>query len=300
MKLVQFITGQGNGIGYLTKDGAAVVPIAMAGDLREYPAEDLMVRKIYDYADHPDLLEKDLLCGCSETAIPLSEVTIKAPILRPAHDVLCVGINYMEHVKESTDGLKDEALAKPPASTIYFSKRVHAMVGPEEKIINPWALEKHLDYEAELAVIIGKGGKNIPKGQVEDHIFGYSVFNDISGRETQKDRIQWFMGKSVDTYSCLGPVIVTKDELPFPLRLDVGSIVNGEKRQDGNTTMLMRDVPTLIHELSTYFTLEPGDILATGTPSGVAMGMEEPKWMQPGDVVECYVEGIGTLRNTVE
>ncbi len=300
MKLVQFITKQENGIGFLTKDGTAVVPLAMAGDLREYPAEDLMVRKIYDYADHPDRLEKDLLCGCCDKAIPLSEVTIKAPILRPAHDVLCVGINYMEHVKESTDGLKDETLAKPPASTIYFSKRVHAMVGPEEKIINPWALEKHLDYEAELAVIIGRGGKDIPAEEVEDHIFGYSVFNDISGRETQKDRIQWFMGKSVDTYSCLGPVIVTKDELPFPLKLDVGSIVNGEKRQDGNTTQLMRDVPTLIHEISTYFTLEPGDILATGTPSGVAMGMEEPKWMQPGDVVECYVEGVGTLRNYVE
>lgn len=299
MKLIQYENGKGRAIGILTGDGTVVIPVAEEGDLREYPAEDLMIRKICDYTGQPAHMEEDRL-RAGEKAIPLSEITVKAPILRPAHDVICVGINYMEHVRESTEGLDDETLSKPPSSTIYFSKRVGLMVGPDEPIVNPWDLEKHLDYEAELAVIIGKGGRNIPKEEAEEHIFGYSVFNDISGRETQKERIQWFMGKSVDTYSCMGPVIVTRDELPFPLEIAVGSIVNGEKRQDGNTTMLMRDVPTLIHEISSYFTLEPGDIIATGTPSGVAMGMEEPKWMQPGDVVECYVEKIGTLRNIVK
>lgn len=303
MKLVQFSKQDRVGIGHLTADGQSLVPLAWQEDLREYPAEDLMVRQIWDYAAAPASLAEDVAAarkGSRQGTVSVHDVTLLAPIRRPAHDVLCVGVNYMDHVKESTEGLDDAALSKPPASTIYFSKRVVRMTGPGGTVRNVWDIERHLDYEAELAVIIGKGGRHISKEEAEEHIFGYSVFNDISGRETQKERIQWYMGKSVDTYSCLGPVLVTREELPFPLALEIGSRINGEERQRARTDMLLRDVPTLIQEISSYLTLEPGDIIATGTPSGVAMGMKDPMWLRSGDEMECYVEGIGTLRNRVE
>ena len=291
MKFITFIHDGREQLGIIGKDPNHVVPIASLG----FRATDMtdFIREIGGMVT-PELRA----CADGAEGISINDVQLCAPIRRPRNDVICLGVNYFEHREEtirSTISYNEEGKAP-----IYFGKRVTLAVDPGAPIDAHTDIVKQLDYEVELAVVIGKDAYHVSRENAMEYVFGYTILNDVSARELQTRHQQWFMGKSVDTYSCLGPVIVTKDELPFPLRLDVGSIVNGEKRQDGNTTMLMRDVPTLIHELSTYFTLEPGDILATGTPSGVAMGMEEPKWMQPGDVVECYVEGIGTLRNTVE
>ncbi len=233
--------------------------------------------------------------------LPLAELEVTAPIERPHHDVICVGVNYLSHARESTTALgKDETEEiTAPEETIYFAKRVVKMTGPDMPVVNAWDVDDHLDYEVELAVVIGKGGRAIPKEEAAEHIFGYSVFNDISARITQQARVQWYMGKSMDTYSCMGPVLLTADEIERPEKLDVISRVNGEERQHSNTELLIRDVATLIEEISSYFTLEPGDIIATGTPSGVALGMDDPKWLKPGDVVECEIPRIGILRNPI-
>ena len=229
----------------------------------------------------------------------LSEVRLLAPVERPHHDILCLGVNYAAHVAEMGRGLTDSGTFEQPPAAIYFSKRASRVLGPDDVIEFREDLDPNLDYEAELAVIIGKGGKHIPADEVEQHIFGYSVFNDLSSRGLQKKHVQWFLGKSVDTYTAMGPVVVTRDELPFPLELGISSTVNGEPRQDSNTRLLIHGIAEVVSELSDAVTLECGDIIATGTPSGVGMGFEPPRFLTHGDSVTCAIEGIGELTNTV-
>jgi 2-keto-4-pentenoate hydratase/2-oxohepta-3-ene-1,7-dioic acid hydratase in catechol pathway len=156
-----------------------------------------------------------------------------------------------------------------------------------------------LDYEVELAVIIGKEGRNIAREEVEDYIFGYSIFNDISSRRLQREHLQWFKGKSLDTYSVLGPVIVHKSAFAYPPEVEIECRVNGEVRQHSNTNLLIHNIATIISDFSQGITLEPGDIIATGTPSGVGMGFKPPRFMKKGDLVECEIAGIGILRNRI-
>ena len=160
-------------------------------------------------------------------------------------------------------------------------------------------LDSNLDYEVELAVVIGKGGRDIPPDRAAEHIFGYSVFNDLSARALQKRHNQWYRGKSLDGFAVMGPALVTADEIPFPPLLTLESRVNGEVRQHSNTRLYLSDIPHLIAELSQGMTLEPGDIIATGTPSGVGMGFTPPRWLKSGDVVECEIQGVGLLKTTV-
>ena len=298
MKLISYRYEEELQAGVLTPDGLRVLPLEAV--LPETAGLSLL-EVIEAFPEGLPVTAEELEEAMAEDGmtLPLAELEVTAPIERPRHDVVCVGVNYVSHVKESTAGLKDKDLSKPPENTIYFAKRVVKMTGPDMPVENAWDVEDHLDYEVELAVIIGKGGRKIRKEDAAEHIFGYSVFNDISGRITQQARIQWYMGKSMDSYSCMGPVILTADEVERPEKLDVISRVNGEERQHSNTELLIRDVATLIEEVSSYFTLEPGDIIATGTPSGVAMGMDDPAWLKPGDVVECEIPQIGILRNPV-
>lgn len=226
----------------------------------------------------------------------LSDVKICAPIGRPVHDVLCVGVNYMDHLKETKDTVRGFKEATAP---VYFSKRAVAILGSGEAIELRDDLDEKLDYEVELAVIIGKRGKDIPKGEVEDYIFGYSVFNDISSRALQKRHGQWFRGKSLDTYTAMGPAILHKSALPFPIKVDVKSYVNDELRQSSNTELMITDIPSLISDLSSGMTLEAGDIVATGTPAGVGMGFSPPKYLKRGDVVMCEIAPIGRLINRI-
>ena len=213
------------------------------------------------------------------------------------NEILCVGVNYRDHREEAAGALAD---FKAAPEAVYFAKRAIRILGSGEAIEARLDLDDQLDYEVELAVIIGKEGKDIPREKAEEYIFGYSIFNDISSRKLQNRHGQWFRGKSLDTYSAMGPVILHKSALPFPVEVDVRSYVNGEKRQDSNTRLFLADIPKIIEDLSKGMTLEPGDIIATGTPAGVGMGSNPPRFMKQGDEVICEIPPIGRLVNRVE
>lgn len=225
-----------------------------------------------------------------------SEVEILAPITRPIHDILCVGVNYSAHLKEAQDRVVD---FHKDEKAIYFGKRALKILGSGEKVISRLDIDEALDYEVELAVIIGKTGKDIAPEDAEQYIFGYSVFNDLSSRRLQKEHIQWFKGKSLDTYTAMGPVILHKSALPFPVQTDIKCYVNDELRQNSNTKLFLTDIPHIIADLSAGMTLEAGDIIATGTPAGVGMGYKPGKWLKKGDKVVCEIPVIGKLANTI-
>jgi 2-keto-4-pentenoate hydratase/2-oxohepta-3-ene-1,7-dioic acid hydratase in catechol pathway len=220
------------------------------------------------------------------------------PILRPPKNVLCVGKNYVEHAKE---GAKAEGLAKAeiPTAPIWFSKPHTSLVGTAGAIVHDAKFTQMLDYEAELAVVISRPCRDVAVEHALEYVFGYTILNDVTARDVQQGRKQWFRGKSADTYGPCGPWIVTADEIPDPQRLAVRTTVNGGVRQNDTTANMIFDVRTLIADLSVGITLEPGDIIATGTPAGVAWGMDEPKYLWPGDEVVVEIEKIGQLHNTV-
>ncbi|SFN78702.1 fumarylacetoacetate hydrolase family protein [Proteiniclasticum ruminis] len=253
--------------------------------IERYTTEDLnLIRRA---------MEKDKTQGT-----PVTKVRILSPIERPRHDIICVGVNYEAHLKESTLGLKDPKL-DGPKEPVYFSKRAVRILGTEEPIEGFFSLDEALDYEVELAVLIGKEGRDIPKEKVKEHIFGYTVFNDVSSRTLQKSHIQWYKGKSLDTHSILGPYVLFAEDAAYPPDFTVETRVNGELRQKSSTRLFIHDVDKLISDFSRGITLEPGDIIATGTPSGVGMGFTPPKFLKSGDLVECSISGIGILRNKV-
>ena len=230
--------------------------------------------------------------------LPLSEITLLAPIPRPRQDVICLGINYHAHAEEAAR-YSAESFTKERPIPIYFSKRVTEAVAPDGFIESHPGLVERLDYEAELAIIIGKTAKDVKAEDAGDYIFGYTVLNDVSARVLQTTHKQWYFGKSLDGFTPIGPCITTADEIAFPPALKISASVNGELRQDATTDLLITGIPAIIEELSSGMTLLPGTIIATGTPAGVGMGFDPPKFLKAGDVVECTIEKIGTLRNTV-
>jgi len=221
---------------------------------------------------------------------PLARVRFLSPVPRPAKNIFCVGRNYAEHAKERG--------ADIPTVPVFFTKPPTAVVGHEAGVI-AWPVTQNLDYEVELAVVMGRRGRDIPKAKAYDYIFGYTILNDITARDLQKKHTQWFKGKSLDTFAPMGPWIVHKSVFPDPHARRIALRVNGEIRQEANTGDMIFRVEDLIETLSAAMTLEPGDIIATGTPSGVAAGSEPPRWLKVGDVVEAEVEGIGVLRNRI-
>lgn len=229
----------------------------------------------------------------------MEDIKLCSPIINPVKDILCLGLNYKDHVEETNRSFN--ANYELPKYPIYFSKRVNKSIGTNDKITNYQGVSNELDYEVELAVIIGKEGINIKKEDAYDYVFGYTIMNDVSARDLQQRHGgQWFRGKSIDSFTPLGPCIVYKDEIKPPIELDVLSKVNGEVRQSSNTKHFIFDIPTIISDLSAGMTLKPGDIIATGTPSGVGMGFKPPKYLKSGDKVECTIEKIGTLVNIVD
>lgn len=253
--------------------------------IKRYTPEDIAVIR--------EAMEKEKPQGT-----PLTKVRVLSPIERTIHDIICVGVNYESHLKESTLGLKDPKL-DGPKEPVYFSKRAVRILGTEEPIEGFLSLDDALDYEVELAVLMGKEGRDIPKDKVKDHIFGYTVFNDVSSRTLQKSHIQWYKGKSLDTHSILGPYVLFAEDAAYPPDFTVETQVNGELRQKSSTRLFIHDVDKLISDFSRGITLEAGDIIATGTPSGVGMGFDPPKFLKSGDLMECSISGIGTLRNKV-
>ncbi|MFD5468413.1 fumarylacetoacetate hydrolase family protein [Kitasatospora sp. NPDC127059] len=225
---------------------------------------------------------------------PLAEVSLCAP-LRPGK-IVGVGLNYVEHVAESHRSLETER--ELPDRPVLFGKPATAVTGPGQPILHNADLTKQLDWECELAVVIGEPARRVSERDAWRHVFGYSIVNDISARDQRRSG-QWFFSKGQDSYAPFGPVVVTADEIPDPQRLDLSLRVNGELRQDSNTRHMLFGIARLIADISAGMTLEPGDVIATGSPSGVGAGMVPPQFLQPGDLVEATIERIGTLANPV-
>ena len=232
-------------------------------------------------------------------ALPVDAVQLQSPIPCPAQDVVCLGINYMAHSDEA-EKYSADAFATKHQDAIYFSKRVSRAVPDGGFIEAHTDLVQKLDYECELAVVLGKDARDVPAGQTKDYVFGYTILNDVSARDVQTAHKQWYFGKSLDGFTPIGPCIVTADEFDtYPPKLGIRSFVNSEKRQDSNTGLQIFDIDHVIHELSQGMTLKAGTIIATGTPAGVGMGMDPPQFLKPGDTVRCEIDGIGSLTNTV-
>ncbi len=228
--------------------------------------------------------------------IPVQNVKLLAPLPNPIRNVFCVGKNYLDHVKElSSFDINQFSLENE--IPIFFTKATTCINEPYGNVSMHVDVTNQVDYEAELAVIIGRVGKNIKAKDAGDYIFGYTLLNDFTARDMQKDHKQWFKGKSLDGYCPMGPWIATKNEINDPHNLDIASYVNGEMRQNSNTKNMIFQIGRLIEDLSKGMTLLPGDILATGTPSGVGAGFNPPKFLKKGDKVKVVVEGIGEIEN---
>ena len=232
-----------------------------------------------------------------EIAYEMDEVTFIAPIPKPRKNIIGIGLNYTEHVAESARTL--DTTGKLPQKPIIFSKPTTTVTATNTNIIKNTKLTSQLDWEVELAVVIGKKGKYVSKADAMDYVFGYTVINDISARDCRREG-QWIVSKGQDTFAPMGPILVTKDEIKNPHNLNLSLKVNGIEKQNSNTKFLLFNINDLIEDLSTVFTLEAGDIIATGTPSGVGAGRDPQEWLYDGDVIEATVEGIGTIVNTVK
>lgn len=227
---------------------------------------------------------------------------VLAPIPTPRRNIFCVGKNYHEHAKEFANSGFDTSATKgevAPAAPVVFTKAPSTVVADNSPVLSFSHMTSQLDYEAELAVIIGKPGLGIKKADALNHVWGYTIINDVTARDLQQKHRQWFLGKSMDTFCPMGPWIVTADEVGDPTNLDVKCWINGELRQNANTRDLIFDIPTIIETISAGMTLQPGDVIATGTPAGVGIGFNPPKFLKAGDEMKISISKLGTLTNRV-
>lgn len=292
MKLVTYHADGGTRLGVL--DGDRVIDLQRAGEAagKQLPNEMTAFIALGDAG--LDAAEAALKSGAGVVPGP---VRLAAPLQNLRKNVFCVGRNYIKHIEE---GFRARGMpVRMPSHLELFTKPPTTVIGPEGEIRWDSRATQQLDYEVEFTLIIGKDGRDIPADRAYDHIYGYTVANDVSAREVQRNHGQWFKGKSMDTFCPLGPCIVPKRYYPNPQSAQLSTRVNGQVRQNENTSDMLYKIPQIIEILSTALTLEVGDIIITGTPSGVGMGMDPPGWLKDGDVVECEVEGIGVLRNKV-
>lgn len=297
MKLVTYEIGKKEMLGVLSVDEEWIMPFA-AFDM-DYKtmleAVKNMSKSELQLLNHAAGLNAETVRG----AVRVSEVNLLAPIPQPEQDIICLGINYMEHAAESARFKKEEFDGRRPYA-VYFSKRVNQALAAGGAIPAHTDIVDSLDYEAELAVIIGQDAWQVRPEEVRNYLFGYTILNDVSARSIQNRHQQWYFGKSLDGFAPMGPCILTADSLAYPPKLAVQSYVNGELRQNSNTEMLIFDIDHIVSELSQGMTLKAGTIISTGTPAGVGMGFDPPKFLKSGDVVECRIEGIGSLSNPVK
>ncbi len=266
-------------------DLAAADPLLEGGILALVAAEPALLERARAVAEQAPAVEEAVLC---------------APLPRPAKNIFCVGKNYREHAAEfAGSGFDATAKEVVPEAPVVFSKPPTCVIGPGEAIPSHLDPTGSVDYEGELAVVIGRAGRGIRKADALSHVFGYTVVNDVTARTLQHKHRQWILGKGIDGFCPMGPAILTADEVPDPGALRVLTHVNGEKRQDAPVSDLIFDIPTLIEVISAGITLEPGDIIATGTPAGVGIGFDPPRFLKPGDTVRIEVPGIGVLENPV-
>lgn len=318
----------GEEVGILSENGRWILPVAQAGIsypdmnmlIAEHRPEEMQVLRdvaaafevavgrmeeesVDSFHDPADAEEGDTSQKTApEKSFPGlmagKDVRLLSPIPHPMQDVICLGLNYTEHAEEAA-AYSEESFTSKDRYPVYFSKRVNRSPGDGEAVSAYTGLVDSLDYEAELAVIIGKDVKGVSPEEAKDCIFGYTILNDFSARNLQTRHTQWYLGKSLDGYTPMGPCIVTADEFAFPPKLHIRSLVNGEVRQDSTTDMLIFGIDHIIADLSAGMTLRAGTIISTGTPKGVGMGFDPPKFLQAGDTVTCEIEGIGTLTNVI-
>lgn len=290
MKLAAFRTQGQPGVGRVTADLQAIEPFALPADDAARGALPLL-----------EALARGEPLPATGAAVPLASVQLLAPLPRPRRNIFCVGKNYHAHAKEfASSGFDSSAKSGGdiPSVPIIFTKVPESVVGPGAAIEIVSSVSTAIDYEAELAVVIGTGGKGIRRADALRHVWGYTIVNDVTARDWQSRHQQWHMGKSFDTFCPMGPWLVSADECDGT-NTRVRCSVNGEERQNAATTDLIFDIPTLIETLSAGITLYPGDVIATGTPVGVGIGFKPPKYLQSGDIVRVEIDGIGVLENPV-
>ena len=290
MKIAAFLLNSTPTVGLVSVDGLFVQPFVVSAEAAVRGALALV----------ESLARGDALPALL-AAVPLANVQLTAPIPRPRRNIFCVGKNYHAHAKEfATSGFDSSAKAGGdiPAVPIIFTKVPESVIGPADFIEMPVGVSHTIDYEAELAVVIGKGGKGIKAADAMGHVWGYTIVNDVTARDWQNRHLQWHMGKSFDTFCPMGPWLVSADECNGA-NTQVRCYVNGDLRQDATTKELIFNIPTLIETLSAGITLYPGDIIATGTPVGVGVGFKPPKYLKAGDTVRIEIDGIGAIENQV-
>jgi 2-keto-4-pentenoate hydratase/2-oxohepta-3-ene-1,7-dioic acid hydratase in catechol pathway len=287
LRIATFIRNAERFVGQVSSDGTQVTPFKLATGASRRGALPLIEA----------LARGESLPPLAEQSIALDAVRLEAPLPAQRRNLWCVGRNYHAHAKELAASVFKNNNADPQAWPIVFTKVPECVIGPVDDVRLPDpAISAQIDYEAELAVVIGTGGKNIAREDAMRHVFGYTVVNDVTARDVQMRHQQWDMGKSFDTFCPMGPWIVTADELDGT-RTRVRCWVNGELRQDGPTENMIFDIPTLIETISRGITLYPGDVIATGTPAGVGMGLTPPRYIQQGDVIRIEIDGIGSIEN---
>lgn len=287
----------------VTHEGRTKAVLVSADDKTVWPLEALLGRPVPDLgAIAGELDDLKAKIKPSGAGLPIASVKIEAPIPRPARNVMCVGKNYHEHAREFTASGFDSSAASVadaiPTAPIVFTKAPECVIADGADIRYPEGVSDSVDYEAELGLVIGRGGRGIAKADAYAHVAGYTIVNDVTARDLQGRHKQWFLGKSLDTFCPMGPFLVTADEVR-PENLSVRCWVNDELRQDANTRDLIFDIPTLIATISAGFTLRPGDVIATGTPVGVGIGFKPPKFLKHGDRVTIEITGLGRLSNKV-
>ncbi len=310
MNLVTFINRNRTGVGILLDD--RVLDLSKLGDTQKI-ARKVKTKSVFN--DMVSLIEagpqiiqflEEAVEGSSKRKrpkgdklfLPLNQVKIAAPIPRPRKNVFCVGMNYLEHVREGAAVIPGRS-GDAPEFPNFFTKPPTAVIGDGDAIVLDPSVTQSLDYEVELGVVIGRRGVNIPESDALSYVFGYTIINDISARNLQRRQAQWFKGKSLDTTCPMGPCIVLRQDIPSPQNLNIRLSLNGQEMQSSNTRYMIFSIPKLICELSLGMMLEPGDIIATGTPSGVGSHRQPPIFLKVGDMLHAEIEGIGVLRNHV-
>jgi len=286
MKLATYIHQGQQQVGLVSSDGQSVQALLLTAQECEAGVLSLVDRQV-NQLGFPDI---------SANSVPLDQVKLLAPIPRPRRNIFCVGRNYHAHAKELSATVFKDNNVDPNAWPIVFTKVPECVTVPYEHVVLPTDVSEQIDYEAELLVVIGVQGKNISKAQAMSHIYGYTIVNDVTARDVQMRHQQWDLGKSFDTFCPMGPWVVTADEFDG-LNADVKCWVNGELRQDGNSSHMIFDIPTLIETCSRGITLYPGDMIATGTPAGVGMGLKPPQYLKNGDKVRIEIEQLGFIEN---